>query len=163
LPLYATRIVPPFLPILCHTRGAKPSVCGREFYRCRSAEGRQSQEGCHYIAWIRITFIVLHFVVGFVTLFARDRRGQFEVSNLVHFRSLTANSPDVAMIDAATSASAVCQMIGGCLLLLLQASAWHLLWWPLLGFFGIVPFGKWLILKIYRRSPSPAYRGSGRV
>jgi hypothetical protein len=103
------------------------------------------------MAWIRVAVISLNFLAAFATLFSRDRRGQLEISNLIHFRSAASDSPEVALIDSASSACALWQIAGGCLVLLLHASAWHLLWWYLLGLFGLVPFGKWLVLRIYRQ------------
>jgi hypothetical protein len=99
--------------------------------------------------WIRCIFIALNYLLAVISLFTRHRRGQFEISNLLHFRSAASASPDVAMVDAATSACAVWQIVGCCLVILFHASAWHLLWWPFLGLFGLIPFGKWLVLKIY--------------
>jgi len=101
------------------------------------------------MAWIRPVFIALNFLGSLAALFSRDRHGQFEIFNLIHFHRAALASPDVAMIDAAQSTWAVWQLIGGCLVLLLHVSAWHLVWWFLLGLFGAVPAEKWLVWKVY--------------
>ena len=69
----------------------------------------------------------------FAGLFTRSSNGRLEILNLIHFRAAASISPDIAMIDAATPASAIWQLIGGALVLWLHISAWHLLWWYLLG------------------------------
>jgi hypothetical protein len=102
------------------------------------------------MTWIRPVLIFLNFVVVYFGLFSRDRRGQLEIYNLIKFRAYASLSPDVAMVDAATPACAVWQLIGGILVLWLNVNAWHLLWWYVLGMALVSTLGKWLVGRIYR-------------
>ena len=101
--------------------------------------------------WVRSIFIFLNGAMVYAGLFTRDGHGQLEILNLLRFRSAASASLDIATINAITPALALWQLAGIGLVLCLHFSAWHLLWWFLLGGLLVKFFANWVVPRIQKR------------
>jgi hypothetical protein len=95
------------------------------------------------MVWIRPLVLILIALRSVAILFSADASGQREISNLFHFSPSDSGS----ILRATTPVESVWQLVGVGLVLWLHVSAWHLLWWVLLGYVVFLLVGRLLMWR----------------